>query len=236
MIHFNNMKKNLLYISVILISLLSFSSCEKETEGISINLYFELFDGESYLQTLNNSYVEPGYKVIYAGKDITNTVKVEGTVDANTVGIYPINYSIVNADGVKTTRTRTVIVADPSITTDIAGEYVTVTGTYRKTAAGAIVNYPGFTVKIKKIAPGFFEISDFLGGYYEQRAKYGAAYACSGYVQLKEDNSLTLLSSSILPWQDTIDGIGIAKYNPTDGSVSWAASYAGMTFYVVLKK
>lgn len=228
------MKTNLLYIPILLISLSFFYSCEKETEGISSIIHFELIDGESYLQTLNNAYVEPGYKVTYGGVDVTNSVTIDGEVDGNRVGIYPIKYTIENADGVKTTRTRTVIVADPTVETDISGSYVTVQGTYRQ--AAAVTPYPGFNVTIKKIAPGFFEVSDFLGGYYEQRAKYGAPYACSGYVQLKEDNTLTLLTSSILPWQDTIEGIGDAKYNPEDGSVSWAAAYAGMTFNVVLNK
>jgi len=232
---YNNMKKNLLYLSILLTSLI-FCSCEKETEGISSTIDIELFGGQLMLVAVDEPFVDPGVEAKYKGVDITNSITKTGTVDYNTVGIYTIDYTYINDDGVATTRTRTVIVCDPSITTDISGDYLTVTGTYRKTAAGAIVNYPGFKVSITKIAPGFFEISDFLGGYYDQRAKYGIAYACSGYVQLNADNTLSLLSSSILPWQDTIDGIGIAKYNPTDGSVSWAADYAAMKFYVVLNK
>lgn len=228
------MKKNLLYISIILISLSFFYSCEKETEGVSSILYFELFEGENYLLPLNNVYKEPGYKVIYAGEDITNTVKVEGEVDGNTVGVYPINYSIVNADGVKTTRTRTVIVADPSITTDISGEYITVEGTRRE--AAAITPYPGFKVSIRKIAPGFFEVSDLLGGYYDQRAKYGSLYAAKGQFQLKEDNTLALLSSHVPGWGDSLSDLRDAVYNPEDGSIKWTAYYAGMKFFIVLNK
>jgi hypothetical protein len=229
------MKNFLLYLSIILTSLILYS-CEKETEGISSTIDIELLGGQLMQVAVDEPFVDPGVDAKYKGVDITNSITKIGTVDYNTVGIYTIDYTYINDDGISTTRTRTVIVCDPTITTDISGDYVTVTGTYRKNAAGAIVNYPGFNVKVKKIAPGFFEISDFLGGYYEQRAKYGASYACSGYVQLNSDNTLSLLSSSILPWQDTIDGIGIAKYNPSDGSVSWAADYAGMTFNVVLNK
>jgi len=228
------MKKNLLYISIILISLSFFYSCEKETEGVSSILYFELFEGESYLLPLNNVYEEPGYKVIYAGNDITNTVKVDGEVDGNTVGVYPIHYTIVNADGVKTTKTRTVIVADPSITTDLSGEYITVEGTRRE--AAAITPYPGFKVSIRKIAPGFFEVSDFLGGYYDQRAEYGGLYAAKGQFQLKEDNTLALLSSHVPGWGDSLSDLRDAVYNPEDGSIKWTAYYAGMKFFIVLNK
>ena len=152
---YNNMKKNLLYLSILLTSLI-FCSCEKETEGISSTIDIELFGGQLMLVAVDEPFVDPGVEAKYKGVDITNSITKTGTVDYNTVGIYTIDYTYINDDGVATTRTRTVIVCDPSITTDISGDYLTVTGTYRKTAAGAIVNYPGFKVSITKIAPGFF--------------------------------------------------------------------------------
>lgn len=230
------MKKNILYISVVLLSILSFTSCEKETEGISGTVYFDL-KGEDVMQvTLNTSYVEPGVVVKYRDVDVTASVVTNGTVDANTVGLYPISYTYTNADGVKITKSRTVIVCDPTVTTDISGDYATVAGTFRRhKTTNAEILYPGFNVTITKIAPGFFKVSDFLGGYYDQRAKYGVAYACSGYVQLKNDNTLTLLSSSILPWGDTLTSIAEASYNPADQSVKWIAEYATYYFFVVIK-
>ena len=165
--------KNIRYISMFLCALFFFTACEKETEGISGILHFELLGEETMLVTLGTSYQEPGYKVVCWDQDVTSEVKVTGTVNAQKVGLYPLVYSYYNKDGVKTSKERTVIVADPTVTTNIAGNYVTVDGTERVTAAGVITKYPGFNVTITKIAPGFFLISDFLGGYYDQRAKYG---------------------------------------------------------------
>lgn len=227
--------KNIRYISMFLCALFFFTACEKETEGVSGILHFELLGEETMLVTLGTSYQEPGYKVIYRDQDVTKEIKVTGSVNAQVVGLYPLEYSYYNKDGVKTTRERKVIVSDPTVTTNIAGSYVTVDGTQRL-AGAAIIKYPGFSVTVSKIAPGFFQISDFLGGYYDQRAKYGAPYACYGYVQLKNDNTITLLSSSLLPWGDTIAGVTDGKYDPATGTVAWTAEYANMFFTVVLNK
>lgn len=227
--------KSIKYIFLAVLSVLSFAACEKETEGMSNanKLLFELKGEETMLVTLGTSYQEPGFTALFNGADDSKNVAVEGDVDAQTVGLYYVNYVHSNRDKVKTYMTRTVIVCDPTVETNIAGSYLTQDGTYRQTSSR--VDYPGFKVTISKIAPGFFKISDFLGGYYHQRAGYGSAYACNGYVQLKNDNSLTLLSSSILPWGDTLTGVSEASYDPETGTVKWCADYAGMLFYVVLK-
>lgn len=227
--------KNIRYFIILLCTLFFFTACEKETEGVSGVMHFELKGEQTMLVTLGTSYQEPGFNVIYRDQDMTKNVEVVGEVDANRVGLYNLAYVFANSDGVKTTRTRKVIVSDPTVLTDIAGSYVTADGTFR-TAGGAIIEYPGFNIKITKIAPGFFQISDFLGGYYDQRAKYGAAYACYGYVQLKNDNTISLLSSSTLPWNDTLTAFSEGKYDPETNAVSWVADYAGMSFTVVLKK
>lgn len=227
--------KNIGCISVFLCALLFFTACEKETEGISGTLYFELLGEETMFVTLGTSYQEPGYKVIYRNRDVTEEIKITGTVDAQTVGLYPLQYSYFNKDGVRTFKERTVIVSDPTVTTNIEGSYVTTDETHRLSGT-TVTKYPGFDVKIKKIASGFFQISDFLGGYYAQRGNGGSSYACNGYVQFKKDNTLTLLSSSILPWGDTLTGVTEGKYDPETGIVSWNAEYKGMFFVVVLNK
>lgn len=227
--------KNIRYISIILCALFFLTACEKETEGISGVMHFELLGEESMNVTLGTSYQEPGYKVLYRGQDVSKEVEVTGTVNAQAVGLYSLEYSYFNQDGVRTSKKRTVIVADPNVTTDIAGSYITATGTFRLSGT-TITDYPGFNVTITKIAPGFFKISDFLGGYYAQKGGAGASYACNGYVELKNDNTIALLSSSILPWGDTLTGITEGKYDPASGVVSWKAEYAEMFFTVVLNK
>lgn len=225
--------KSMRYISILLSAVFLLTACEKETEGISRILHFELLGEETMLVTLGTSFQDPGCKVTYQEQDVTAEIKVTGTVDAQTVGLYSVRYVYTNKDGVKTTKERTVIVADPTVTIEIAGNYLTAEGTFRLSGS-TVTNYPGYKVRISKIAPGFFQISDFLGGYYEQRAGYGAAYACKGYVQVKNDNSITLLSSSTLPWNDTLTALTDGKYDPATGAVSWNAEYAGMFFNVVL--
>lgn len=226
------------YIGIFLCTLFLFTACEQETEGISGILHFEIKGDQTMLVTLGTSYVEPGCYVTYRDKDVTSTVKVAGTVDPNTVGLYPLEYSVVNEDGVKTTRSRTVIVSDPTVVVDIAGEYVTVAGTHRL-REGDAEPYLKCDVTIKKIAPGFFAISDFLGGYYYQfRTGYSANYVSYGYVQLENNGNITLLSSSLIAsgWAETLSELRNGKYTPSDGSVSWDADYSGMTFTVVLNK
>ena len=99
------MKKNLLYLSILLTSLI-FCSCEKETEGISSTIDIELFGGQLMLVAVDEPFVDPGVEAKYKGVDITNSITKTGTVDYNTVGIYTIDYTYINDDGVATTRTR----------------------------------------------------------------------------------------------------------------------------------
>lgn len=226
--------KNLKYITFAICSLFLLSACDKDTEGVSSLLHFELNGDETMLVTLNTSYEEPGFKITLDGADVSESVEIVQDVNADRVGLYTVQYIYTNMDGVKTVKERTVIVNDPSVTLDMAGSYVTATGTQRD--YNGITAFQGQKITVNKIAPGFFSISDFLGGWYAQRAGYGAAYACSGYVQLQNNGTFELLSSSLLPWADTIDGITEGKYDAASGQVSWKTSYAGMAFTIVLNK
>lgn len=225
--------KQLKYIGRMICSLFFLVSCDKETEGMSKVLHFSLEGDETMLVTVGTSYNEPGYAITLDGVDVSGNVEIRGEVDARNVGLYYVAYIYTNDDGVQTRLNRTVIVCDPTVETDIAGRYATVEGTYRL-AGGNEVPFPGFGVNIYKIGPGFFEVSDFLGGYYHQRAGYGAAYAAKGYVQLMKDNTLKLINSSVAGWGDSLTGLQDGVYDPVTGSLSWCADYAGMLFYVVL--
>ena len=112
---------------------------------------------------------------------------------------------------------------------------VCIDGSFRD-YGGTITNYAGYTVKIKKAAPGIFYVSDFLGGWYDQRAGYGSAYAMTGYFQLLADNSLVQLSSYVAGWGDSADYCEGATYDPATGTISYVVGYAGiMAFNVILK-
>ena len=227
--------KQIKYLILFISTIFFFTSCEKETEGVSGIISFKLLGEETMLVRLGTSYQEPGCEVIYRGENASKTVQITGNVNGQVVGLYAVDYTYTNPDGIKTTLSRKVIVADPTVTTDISGKYITATGTHRL-RGGVRTDYPGFNVTITKIAPGFFQISDFLGGYYDQRASYGPAYATSGYIQLKSDNSITLLSSSNTAWKDALTSLTEASCSPNNNTVTWKADYAGMLFTVVLNK
>lgn len=80
-------------------------------------------------------------------------------------------------------------------------------------------------MKIKKTAPGIFKVSDFFGGYYDQRAGYGSSYAMGGYFQLLADNSLVQLSSYVPGWGDSADYCEDAVY---DAAYNFTYRYTGV--------
>ena len=232
--------KRFIYSFLFLFGLLVFTGCEDITsEDTSKITYFVTFDmaGDQVMTIpVGQSYVEPGVVALEGDNDISSSMKITGTVNSNAVGLYPITYSATNVDGFSSSVTRTVIVYNPEVTANLAGNYVTATGTYRFWySSGAKVNFPGFNVNITEVAPGVYFVSDYFGGYYDQRAAYGANYAMTGYMKLNPDNTLEELSSAVKGWGDSLASFK-GTYNPTDKTIYWESAYAGsMTFYVNLQ-
>lgn len=229
--------KLLKYITGIVGAVALLSACSKEDSAdVSKVLRFEIKGDNPMLVVLNTSYKEEGCSVNYGGEDYTGRVQIDGTVDPNTVGYYPMTYWFKNNDGVKTSRVRKVYVANPKITTDFSGSYITIDGTKRN-SGGTLTPFPNFKIEFKRLAPGFFQVSDFLGGYYDQRAGYGSLYAATGTIQLKEDNTLSLLSVVNPPFGGSpkLTEFKNAKYDPTEKTVSWDAVFGGMTFSIICK-
>jgi hypothetical protein len=100
---------------------------------------------------------------------------------------------------------------------------------------GTLTPYSGYQIIILQTAPGVFYVSDFLGGYYDKRAGYGAKYAAVGYFKLNDDNSISLVSSHVDGWSDELAALNNASYDPSSKMISWVANYANMNFYVKLK-
>ncbi len=226
------------YIILMLSSLaLLFTACEDDvTENISKDYDLKLVGGQELIWQLNgDKYADPGFVATYGGTDAAKMVTVKGTVDIHTVGLYPITYTFTPKTGVKVVRTRNVIVADKSVTLDMSGTYVT-SGSTHRIRKGAETAFVGQEVVITKVAPGFFKISDFMGGFYESYYGYGSAYTSGGYVQLESNGNISLLSSTLTPWGIGVDKIENAKYNSSNSSIYWESSFAGMTFYVELTK
>ncbi len=233
--------KRLLYLFLIALTGISWAGCQDiTTEDTSVITYYITFDmegDETMLVPLGTAYVDPGVTAYEGETDVTSTMTVTGTVDSDEVGIYPVTYSAINKDGFPSSMTRTVVVYDPAVTTDLSGTYTTNADTYRLYySTSAKVYYPGFSVKIDLLAPGVFYVSDYFAGYYDQRAAYGASYAMTGYMKLNTDNTIGLISSSVKGWGDSLNFLDNAKFDPDKGQLYWEAGYAGaMTFYVTLK-
>ena len=219
-------------------------SCDTETENLSRSTYYVAFeilgDNPAILQ-VGEPYVDAGAIATEQGRNVTSSMITVGVdeVDYEAMGMYKVEYSATNIDGLTSRAVRDVIICNPNVTTDLSGRYTGLQGTKRIDAEGTTVDYPGYHSTITYLAPGFFQINDFLGGYYAERTypQYGySVMGMSGYFALNEDNTIYLISSYIDAWGDDLDKLENAKYNPETEEISWDAHYSGMVFYVILKK
>lgn len=221
----------------IISSLCFFTACdEADTEDISVEYSLDLTEGSNIIIQLGDAYTDPGYKATYDGDNVTDQVVVEGTIDVNTVGLYKVTYTYMIPNGESILLEREIIVSDKSITTDISGTYKTQEGTHRM-YNDARRDYSNTEVVIKKIAPGFFSVSNFFGGYYSDFVGYGDRYAMTGFIQLKADDSIAVLSSHLTGWGDSLNFLENAAFDSTNNSIYWEAGYVSgrMVFYVNMK-
>ena len=224
--------------------MLALSSCNDDNDELTdsrLTYYADLqMQGDEFmLVPVGSSFVDPGCTGTLAGEDITSKIMIEGAdeVDPNAVGFYYITYSAVGSDGYPASVTRTVCVYDPTVTTDISGEYTVQAGSYRYWfSSGATVAFSGYPVSIDIVVPGIFYISDMMGGYYDQRAGYGSRYAMNGYIRLTNENEIIALSGLVPGWADSYDEFYDGSYDPETGTVTYDMDYAGsMQFHIILQ-
>lgn len=236
------MKKIIYSLFVCLTLVFVFVSCNDKTSyddsKITYYVTFAIKGDQTMLVPVGTTYTDPGVKAMEGDKDVTSTMTTTGTVNSNKIGLYPVTYSAINADGFASAATRTVVVYDPTVKTDISGTYTLAAGSYRLTLSNnAKTAFSGYKVTLTYIAPGIFYVSDFLGGYYDKRAAYGSAYAMTGYVKLNPDNTIGLLSSKVAGWGDSLNSLANASYNPATSAIHWEATYANAyTWFLDLTK
>lgn len=228
------MKKIFLFSLMLGLSTLGLTSCNDDNDELTdsvITYYVDLeIQGEDFVQVpIGTPYSDAGCKATMNGQDVTSRVVVRGLdqIDVNTAGLYTVTYSAANDDGFSASVSRTVAVCDPSITADISGTWISQDASLVNGNTGAIrFQYPGYTVRIRKDAPGIFYVSDFLAGFYAEyyNGGYGSSYACAGYVQLLADGTLECLSSRVPGWGDSLDSFE-GKYDETTNAIEWAAGY-----------
>lgn len=215
----------------------SLTSCDdKETEGVTGITYYPVLEleGETtlYLEK-GDAFVEPGYKAILNGNDVTADVIVSDfNTDAS--GIFTINYTIFNEDGFSSSASRKAIVLDSN--DPIEGFYA-VTAESNRVYGGNTVEYgASFESLIINNGDGTYSMEDALAGWYSQRAGYGDKYNMSAVVAIDTDGALSLEDSFIAGWGDglvSLDG----SYDDATKTFTYVAVYvSGMTFNVTLSK
>lgn len=234
------MKKNFLSAIMFLIGAITLlSSCSKDTtEGETFITYYPTLslEGETYMVLAKGSeYQEPGYVAILNGKDVTEDVKISHDINKDQPGLYSITYSIANADGFVKSATRQIFVAD--INDPVEGLYKTTLASHRMMADGTRTDYgKEFYLNILSNGDGTYTINDMLGGYYEQRAGYGSDYAMVGVFSVEDDGTIVGISGDVAGWGDSMDSLDDAQFDKANSTISWKVVYAGMDFYVTMKK
>lgn len=224
-----------------LMVVMALTSCSDAEDGlVKVTHYVELtLNGDDVVMVAQGgSYEELGCVAIEGDNDVSDKVTITDDINTDELGVYTVTYSANNTDGYPSSITRTVVVYDPSsIDRDISGTYTVAPGSNRYwLSSQAVVNFSGQTVDVVYCAPGFYYISDYMGGYYDQRAGYGSDYAMAGYFKLNNDNTITSVTNYVPGWGDSADDIQ-ASYDETTGNISLEVAYGGqMIFYITLSK
>lgn len=229
------------YISILAsaLAVLSLVSCSKDTEGLTQVTYYAVIEleGPVYDQAeAGTPYIDPGYSATMQGEDITSDVKISTTMDLSNPapGYYTLTYSAINEDGFPATATRYVLVTDAD--DNASGYYSTDANSFRVSSGGTTYYGRSYSIIVYGDAQGQYHVSDFLGGWYDQRAGYGGSYAAVGAFDLAADGTITLVSSYVAGWGDSLSGLDDAKFDEESGTISWVADYAGMEFHVIMTK
>lgn len=234
------MKNKILTFMICCLAVIGLASCDESSKGYtSITYYpvFTLLGDATEIVPVGGTFTDPGVIVMEGEEDITATVEINSNVNTSKIGVYTVTYSAVNVDGFFGSVTRTVAVYDPEPTADISGTYYTAEGTYRLYGDDTTTPFVGYEMNLTQVAPGIYYCTDYFGGYYEQRAGYGSAYAMKGYLKLNADNSIDILSGNVAGWGNSYESLDNAKYDPENGEIYWELAYNEiMVFYITFEK
>ena len=200
--------KNIIY-SILVCLPFVFGACDKSTDDTSKVTYFVTLEREGDEKIV----LEKGQPFVEPGY-----------------------YAEMNGeDGFAKTFTRTVYVADDTASPLKSGIYTIAEGSKR--TAPSVVAFSGYEIVILQMEPGIFYISDFLGGWYDQRAGYGPDYAMVGKFELNDDNTITPLESYVAGWGDSMDQMTNTLLDPATGTLKWTVAYAGqLSFDIIVKQ
>ena len=177
------------YLTIVVFFLATLSACEKDYDNFITEEtpapVMELLGGNPIVLFKGTPYVDPGIVALQiVGNDTTElTYKIMNEVKVDVPGSYKLLYQVLNSEKVPFYISRKVSIV--SFTGyDVFDLPV---GTY----AGIRVNKGfGGPVSIAKLAPGVYQISDLLAGYYDVGVGYGPDYAAPGILVINEDGSV----------------------------------------------
>ena len=216
-----------------MVALLVTSCGDKESEGLSRFTFYPTIEleGDTYLVwDKGTAYVDPGYSSTLNGEDVTSQVTVSGSVDTSKSGIYNLTYTTMNnEDGFNASASRTVVVLDPN--SAVEGFYLTQADSYRSYNGAEAAYGRQFEILVIDNGDGTLTVDDLLGGWYCQRAGYGARYQMGGTIAMAADGSLTLVDSFIPGWADgLVDFEG--QFDASAGVFTVMSQYvSNMKFY-----
>ena len=220
---------------------------------------------DTYYLEIGENFTLPGFTAVntLTGEDASSAVTVliydviageyVNSISTASPGMYNVYY-ISSASEVQPSadfdmyKQRDIYVYDPSIELDISGVYnvnmdETIYLANGWTFARAAEYYnelngtsvDSASVTISQLLPGFFYVSDLFGGWYQTIRNYGSRYAMTGYISLNSDNSITLLSSYVSSWGDSLDYLEDGYYDEETQTISYELEYAGqIPMYIVM--
>ena len=226
------MRQILIYFLMLCTAALVMASCSGDVRHTDTRVthFIQLSvkgDGVVYVDA-GMPYTDEGCSAELAGEDVSDKVVVDNPVNTSEIGPYTVTYSATNADGFPAYATRQVYVGR-GVTGTVA------TGSYRQNAAGTVTNWSDLDIVMLTDGSGLYWVSDLLGGYYDQRAGYGPAYAMPAYLQVNADGAVDIAGGGQVPgWGDAYSDFRDARLDPATNTISYCVVYANMEFHVIL--
>ncbi len=240
------MKKILTIVGLACLSLF-IVSCEKETEGISHETNYAVFDlqgGNTIFHTLGEPFVDPGYSAKENGQNVDVTVSISSlyngysgnTVDANTPDLYTIAYSATNSDGYEASTSREVYVFNTGdMVNSIEGLYTSTV--VRNGSSGAQYTDMEY-IFITKTGDNTYSISCGIGGYYQFGRAYGVDYSAPATVVANSipSNDFSFEQFSVGTFGGAVD-ITSLTVDPSSKTIIFTSVWdSGYEFVVTLKQ
>lgn len=227
------MKKNILFLMALAAASFTLTSCgDDESEGKSRITYYptiELTGGNFYVAEKGKAYTDPGYVSIMGGEDVTDQVVVTGSVDTNKSGLYTLTYTTAkNSDGFGASASRTVLVADPNDAAE--GAFTNLASGNRVYNGNTVAYGADFRVVVYNNGNGTYTVDDLFGGWYAQRAGYGANYAMGGIITVAADGTVGMVSSLVPGWKDSLDDLS-GTFDAATNTYNLVAVYNGNTMF-----